>query len=180
MTTLRTRRRTLQALGSLGGLGALAGCAAILHPERQGNPPGRIDVGPLILDILWFIPGIVPGIIAIAVDFGTGAIYLGGGKRRAALTGRRRLGIVPGERVTVRAPRTEEHVDVALRLVGPQNLVLDESRGRWSPRGRDDLRVALATTRRDVADDGRLELVVRRRDITTTTAYPLGLRASPT
>lgn len=179
MTTLHTRRRTLQALGSLGCAGALPGCAAILHPERQGNPPGPIDVAPLILDILWFIPGIVPGIIALAVDFGTGAIYLGGRKRRAALAGPRRLGIVPGERITVRAPRTDEHVDVALRLVGPQGLVLDESHGRWSPRGRDDLRVELAAARRDATAYGRLELEVHGRGLETFAVHPLALRASP-
>ncbi|MEM6289938.1 MAG: hypothetical protein AAGA54_01695 [Myxococcota bacterium] len=35
-----------------------------------------IDVGPLVIDILLFIPGLIPGLIAIAVDFGSGAIYV--------------------------------------------------------------------------------------------------------
>mgnify|MGYP001546931635 CR=1 FL=1 len=53
-------------------------CAWILHPERRnsGRTSGRIDTLPLIFDILWFIPGIIPGVVALIVDFTTGAIYV--------------------------------------------------------------------------------------------------------
>ena len=174
MTPLQDRRRCLRALVGLGGA-ALTGCAAILHPERQGNPPGPVAVGPLILDILWFIPGLVPGIIAIAVDFGSGAIYLprrhGAGPRAP-----RRLAIAPGERITVRAPSPEVDVDVALRLVGPRDVVLDEGRGRWRPDAHDDLRVALADHGSDMRGNGRLELVARRDAHTRVVSYPLRLR----
>lgn len=176
---LRTRRRCLQELASFGCASSLVGCAAIIHPERQGNPPGPIDVAPLILDILWFIPGLVPGIVAIAVDFGTGAIYLDR-RGRAGLEGPRPLAISRGERVTVRAPQPDEDVEVALRLVGPQGAVIDETRGRWSPTGEGDLCVALAPEGPDALGEGRLELSLRRRGITSTTAYPLSLRASLT
>lgn len=160
----------------LGGA-ALTGCAAILHPERQGNPPGPVAVGPLVLDILWFIPGLVPGIVAIAVDFGTGAIYLPRGYR-ASGRAPRRLAIAPGERITVRPPTSETDVDVVLRLVGPRDVVLDEGRGRWSPDGRDELRVALADHGSDMRGDGRLELVARRDGHTSVATYPLRLRAA--
>jgi hypothetical protein len=53
------------------------GCGYYLHPERRGNAGGTIDGGDLILDILWLIPGIVPGVIALVVDFSSGAIYVG-------------------------------------------------------------------------------------------------------
>lgn len=56
-------------------------CGYILYPERRGNPPGVIDTGTLIMDILWLIPGLIPGAIALAVDFSTGSIYLSGGRR---------------------------------------------------------------------------------------------------
>jgi hypothetical protein len=177
MTTLRTRRRCLQALASLGCASGMVGCAAIIHPERQGNPPGPIDVAPLILDILWFIPGLVPGIIALAVDFGTGAIYLDR-RARAGLDGPRPLAISPGERITVRAPRPDERVAVALRLVGPRGAVLDEARGRWSPAGGGDLGVALPRDQPHALGDARLELVLRRRGVRSTAAYPLHLRPS--
>ncbi len=56
-------------------------CGYILYPERRGNPPGVIDTGTLIMDIFWLIPGLIPGAIALAVDFSTGSIYLSGGRR---------------------------------------------------------------------------------------------------
>jgi hypothetical protein len=56
-------------------------CGYILYPERRGNPPGQIDTGSLVMDILWLIPGLIPGAIALAVDFSTGAIYLSGGRK---------------------------------------------------------------------------------------------------
>ena len=54
----------------------LQGCGTILHPERRNQPAGQIDAGIAILDALWLFGGILPGVIAFAVDFSTGAIYL--------------------------------------------------------------------------------------------------------
>lgn len=73
-----TRLHRREAL--IGGLLALGsvGCAYILHPERNGRRGGHVDIGPLIVDILWFIPGLIPGLICIVVDFATGCIYGGG------------------------------------------------------------------------------------------------------
>lgn len=50
-------------------------CGTILYPERRGQAKGEIDPGVAILDAVLFIPGILPGVIAFAVDFSTGAIY---------------------------------------------------------------------------------------------------------
>ena len=52
------------------------GCGTILHPERRGQPPGRIDPAVAILDGIGLLLFFVPGVIAFAVDFATGAIYL--------------------------------------------------------------------------------------------------------
>lgn len=51
-------------------------CAVILHPERKGNNSTPIDTVPLVVDILLFLPGLIPGVVALVLDFGTGAIYL--------------------------------------------------------------------------------------------------------
>ena len=56
-----------------------ASCGYIIYPERKGQTTGQIDPGVAILDAILFIPGILPGVIAFAVDFVTGAIYLPGG-----------------------------------------------------------------------------------------------------
>ena len=55
---------------------ALISCGTILYPERRNQNPGRIDVGVALLDGFWLLVGIIPGVIAFAVDFSTGAIYL--------------------------------------------------------------------------------------------------------
>jgi hypothetical protein len=53
-----------------------ASCGTILYPERRGQAVGRIDVGVAVLDGIGLLFFLVPGVIAFAVDFATGAIYL--------------------------------------------------------------------------------------------------------
>jgi hypothetical protein len=62
----------------------MAGCGTILYPERRGQKAGRVDAGVAILDGLGLLVFIIPGVIAFAVDFTTGAIYLPGGKSKRA------------------------------------------------------------------------------------------------
>lgn len=50
-------------------------CGTILYPERRGQPRGIIDPGVLLLDAVGLVFFIVPGLVAFAVDFSTGAIY---------------------------------------------------------------------------------------------------------
>ena len=54
----------------------LASCGTLLYPERRGHKVGSLDAGVVILDALGLLFGLIPGIIAFAVDFGTGCIYL--------------------------------------------------------------------------------------------------------
>lgn len=58
-----------------------AGCGTILYPERKGQTSGRIDVGVAALDAVGLFFFLIPGIIAYAVDFSNGTIYLPGGAR---------------------------------------------------------------------------------------------------
>ena len=57
----------------------LSACGWILHPERRGQNGGRIDAGIAVLDGVGLVFFLIPGIIAYAVDFSTGCIYLPGG-----------------------------------------------------------------------------------------------------
>ncbi|MEE2879623.1 MAG: hypothetical protein VX593_11510 [Pseudomonadota bacterium] len=78
-------RRRLLVLAGTGAIAApLAGCGTILYPERRGQTGGRLDTAVVILDGLGLLLFLVPGIIAFAVDFGSGAIYLPGGSRAEA------------------------------------------------------------------------------------------------
>jgi hypothetical protein len=56
----------------------LTGCGWLLHPERRGQTSGRIDAGIAILDGVGLLLFLVPGVVAYAVDFVTGTIYLPG------------------------------------------------------------------------------------------------------
>ncbi len=55
-------------------------CGFILYPERRGQTTGRVDPGIAILDAILFLPGVIPGVVAFAVDFASGAIYLPDGE----------------------------------------------------------------------------------------------------
>lgn len=59
---------------------ALGGCGTIMHPERKGQISGRIDPGVAVLDGIGLLFFFVPGVIAFAVDFNNGTIYLPGGR----------------------------------------------------------------------------------------------------
>ncbi len=58
-----------------------ASCGTILYPERRGLRHGRIDPAVAVLDAVCLLFFLIPGVVAFAVDFATGAIYLPGGKR---------------------------------------------------------------------------------------------------
>ncbi|HUS32980.1 MAG TPA: hypothetical protein VMZ53_30970 [Kofleriaceae bacterium] len=59
----------------------LASCGTILYPERRGTQGGRIDVGVAVMDGLWCLVFLVPGVVAYIVDFSNGTIYEGGSRR---------------------------------------------------------------------------------------------------
>lgn len=64
---------------------SMTGCGTLLYPERrqatlQADPAGRrIDPAVAVLDAACLVFFIIPGIVAFAVDFATGAIYLPSG-----------------------------------------------------------------------------------------------------
>ena len=73
--------RTLRAVaaGTMLAVGATSlGCGYILHPERRGRQSGSIDGATMVMDLLWLLAGIIPGVVALIVDFSSGAIYAGG------------------------------------------------------------------------------------------------------
>ena len=69
-----TRRGLLRGAALTGLLAS--GCGYLLYPERQGRRSGYLDAGPFVVDLIWLIPGLLPGIICLIVDFTTGCIYV--------------------------------------------------------------------------------------------------------
>ncbi len=63
----------------------LTGCGTIFYPERRGNST-HLDPGVAVLDGIGLLFFLIPGVIAYAVDFTTGCIYMSGsgaGSRQA-------------------------------------------------------------------------------------------------
>ena len=80
----QSRRRLLMLAGTTALVAPLSACGTLLYPERRGQKGGRLDTAVVILDGLGLLLFLVPGIVAFAVDFGTGAIYLPGGRAEAS------------------------------------------------------------------------------------------------
>ncbi|WP_105103858.1 hypothetical protein [Microbulbifer pacificus] len=57
----------------------LTACGYFLYPERKGQSGGRVDPVVVILDGAGLLFGILPGIVAFAVDITNGTIYLPAG-----------------------------------------------------------------------------------------------------
>ena len=75
------RRQFLSHVLTWGFAGAAAcgvpGCGTLLHGERRGQlHSNQLDWGIVALDGLGLLLFFVPGVVAFAVDFATGAIYL--------------------------------------------------------------------------------------------------------
>jgi len=54
----------------------LVSCGTLLYPERRDQKSGQVDVAVVLMDGIGLFFFIIPGVIAFAVDFTTGAIYL--------------------------------------------------------------------------------------------------------
>lgn len=83
MSSLLRRGLTGLALGV--SITALVGCGTLFHPERKGQVSGRIDPAVAIANGVGLLFFIVPGVIAYAVDFSNGTIYLPGGHTAAGV-----------------------------------------------------------------------------------------------
>jgi hypothetical protein len=69
-------RRCFFQICTASSLGLTVGCGTILYPERRYQPHGDLDLTVVALDTLGLLLFFIPGVIAFAVDFTTGAIYL--------------------------------------------------------------------------------------------------------
>ena len=60
-------------------------CGTILYSERKGQAKGNIDVAVLVMDCAWLLVWIVPGVVALIVDFSNGCIYEPAGGKKVSL-----------------------------------------------------------------------------------------------
>ena len=71
----------------------LTACGTVFYPERRGQISGEIDPGVAILNGIGLLFYVIPGLVAFAVDFTTGAIYF------------------PDERYSIAPERLQQAVD---------------------------------------------------------------------
>ena len=114
----RLRNSALVALVTLGVMVWTLGCGTLFYPHRmRSKSSGRVDVKVVVLDCLWLLIGVIPGAVALGVDFINETIYFSEDELEAE----------EGDEVSVNihgpAPASCE---VTLRLVdtGGQNLTV--------------------------------------------------------
>ena len=104
----------------------LYGCGTINYPERRGQTGGTVDGGTAILDALWLLAFIIPGVVAFVVDFSTGAIYFPKGSKRSSApdeTGKRTV-----VRVDPRNLDEKKIKEVVMKETGLKELDLNRAR----------------------------------------------------
>ncbi|WP_444935518.1 hypothetical protein ACJJIW_14260 [Microbulbifer sp. JMSA004] len=72
----RVIKRSVVASAALVTVMNLSACGYFLYPERKGQAGGRVDPAVVILDGVGLLFGLLPGIVAFAVDITNGTIYL--------------------------------------------------------------------------------------------------------
>ena len=92
----------------------VSGCGYFLYPERRGNQSGSIHAPTMVMDLLWLLAGIVPGVVALVVDFSSGAIYV---------QGQRALVVSPDSHISVRLPQTATPTRLEFRLVTDERVL---------------------------------------------------------
>jgi len=85
----------------------IAGCGTLLYPERKGQTGGRLDPAVVALNGAGLILYLVPGLIAFAVDFHNGTIYLPAGQGFTDVD-------EDAEPISVTLPVTDEKIEAAL------------------------------------------------------------------
>ena len=72
---MRSQFRGICAVLAITLLSQVAACGTLFYPDRRGQIDGKIDPAIAVLDAVGLLFYIIPGLIAFAVDFATGAIY---------------------------------------------------------------------------------------------------------
>jgi len=73
----RLANRALVAVVLVVFIFSISGCGTIFYPERRfaatSNEP---DLKVIVMDCLWLLAWVIPGVVALLVDYSTGAIFL--------------------------------------------------------------------------------------------------------
>jgi hypothetical protein len=81
---MRLQSRVIAGVLAATLLSQLAACGTLFYPDRRGQIEGKIDPVVAGLNAIGILFYVLPGLIAFAIDFTTGAIYLPEGKYAVA------------------------------------------------------------------------------------------------
>lgn len=97
----------------------LTACGTIIHPERKGQSAGQLDPSIVVLNAVGLLFFLVPGVVAFAVDFNNGSIYLPGG---SASINSRDVNVV-----TVDGDITKEKIEQVILEQTGESINMDDS-----------------------------------------------------
>ncbi|WP_051327170.1 hypothetical protein [Desulfatibacillum aliphaticivorans] len=80
MQKKRSWKKTIGLLVLVLFLVQTVSCGYFMYPGRRGQTGGRVDAGVAVMDGLCLLLFIIPGVVAFAVDFSSGAIYIPGSR----------------------------------------------------------------------------------------------------
>ncbi len=106
------------SLALVATINSTVGCGLLLYPERQGQRGGPLDPTVVLLDGVGLFFFLVPGIIAFAVDFAQGTIYMGGGQggkhRLSSDTPTNQPSLAGMTAIKVTGPMTKTNIEAAI------------------------------------------------------------------
>ncbi len=77
---MRMHTRVIGGVLAASLLTQLSACGTLFFPDRRGQIEGRVDPVVVALDAIGILFYVIPGLIALGIDFATGAIYLPNGQ----------------------------------------------------------------------------------------------------
>ena len=129
-------------------------CGTLMYPERRGQNSGRVDVGIAVLDGVGLLFFLIPGIIAYAVDFSTGAIYLPGG-RSSAISDNDEIKVV---RINPAELNEKTIKRIVIRETGISEAFDLNNAKVWTLNGTEDVSAAFAEIKKSGLIEGRRQL----------------------
>jgi hypothetical protein len=87
----------------------MSACGYFLYPERVGQNGGKLDTAIVVLDAAALLFGILPGVVAFAVDITTGAIYLSPGQKSVIDKHSRTQALIDGKKIR---PAGEDEISI--------------------------------------------------------------------
>ncbi len=147
-------RRDFQGLALCWLAAASAGCGTLMYPERRGQSrTGGIDWTVAGMDTIGLVLFLVPGVIAFAIDYHNGSLFLSEGS--ASTSGKRTL-----RTVKLSSPHPSRG-EIAAVILSETGKALDFDEGSFVTRRMETLDEFWSTEQSLIAEYRRGEVMLR-------------------